>query len=162
MTLASFVICGATESMCECVRESGHEGPHECDEGCGGSWSFDADGKFVIVRLPLGSGGGRPRRTSGAVQLVVPPRTSPRPIACPRGGVRFVWPGTPVMADEPKPPPDVTWYVLFCRVCDPELEFPHPFTSAETRGRWAAEHKRGTGHDFWLVVEHPDASTDLS
>jgi hypothetical protein len=47
------------------------------------------------------------------------------------------------------------WYVLICRECDPDLEAPMPFGTPAERGRWAAEHTRGTGHDRWLVVDQP-------
>jgi hypothetical protein len=47
------------------------------------------------------------------------------------------------------------WFVLFCRECDPELRGPIPFESAAERGRYAAEHRAGTGHDAWLVIEQP-------
>lgn len=43
------------------------------------------------------------------------------------------------------------FYVLVCRECRPVL--PIPFESAEERGRWAAEHTRGTGHDQWFVKD---------
>ena len=46
-----------------------------------------------------------------------------------------------------------TFYVLVCLECDPASESPIPFESAEARGKWASEHKKGTGHDRWLVVE---------
>lgn len=45
------------------------------------------------------------------------------------------------------------WYLLWCRECDPELDTPMPFPSAEDRGRWAAAHTRGTGHARWLVID---------
>jgi hypothetical protein len=45
------------------------------------------------------------------------------------------------------------WYVLVCRVCDPDGEGPIPFESAAERGRWASEHARGTGHDQWFVLD---------
>lgn len=59
------------------------------------------------------------------------------------------------------PPEDVsglrsahrTYYVLVCRECDPESESPIPFESPEARGAWAAEHRRGTGHDRWVVLD---------
>lgn len=44
------VTCGVIEAECICTAEAGHDGPHVC--GCGGSWDFDADGKFLAVRLP--------------------------------------------------------------------------------------------------------------
>ena len=54
------------------------------------------------------------------------------------------------------------FYVLICRDCTDAsggdaLEM--PFGSPEDRGRWAAEHKRGTGHDSWFVVDVPRATT---
>jgi hypothetical protein len=57
--------------------------------------------------------------------------------------------------------PDMTetWYVILCRVCNPDLEDARnlwmPFETAEARGRWAAEHKRATGHDRWFVIDQP-------
>lgn len=55
------VICGLREAKCECVLPQGHDGPHECDPGCNGSWDFDERGNFVTVRLPdiFGPGGRR-------------------------------------------------------------------------------------------------------
>lgn len=50
--------------------------------------------------------------------------------------------------------PGVRWFVLFCRICDPDLESPMPFLSAEDRGRWAGMHTRETSHARWLVIEH--------
>lgn len=48
------------------------------------------------------------------------------------------------------------WYVLVCRDCgDPDRPLPMPFESAAARGKWAAEHTRGTGHDHWLVLDQP-------
>lgn len=51
-----------------------------------------------------------------------------------------------------------TFYVLRCRVCDDEsgIPLPIPFDSAEARGRWASEHKAGTGHDSWVVTDEVD------
>lgn len=40
-----------------------------------------------------------------------------------------------------------TAYVLLCRVCGGDN--PIPFPNPEERGRWAAEHTAGTGHDRW-------------
>ncbi len=57
-----------------------------------------------------------------------------------------------VIATWPEP---TAWYVLVCRVCDPEGDAPMPFDSAAKRGRWASEHTRGTGHDLWLVLDQP-------
>lgn len=51
-----------------------------------------------------------------------------------------------------------TYYVLVCRVCDPEAESPIPFESAEARGRWATDHTAGTGHENWIVVDQPAES----
>lgn len=42
--------CGLVQASCRCIRNQGHEGPHECE--CQGSWDFDADGQFVVVALP--------------------------------------------------------------------------------------------------------------
>lgn len=54
------------------------------------------------------------------------------------------------------------WYVLVCRVCSPNLNLPIPFKSAEDRGKWAAVHTRGTGHNSWLVIDQPkDPNTEL-
>ena len=49
------------------------------------------------------------------------------------------------------------FYVLNCQVCDEEsgMELDMPFESPADRGRWAAEHKAGTGHDRWLVRDVP-------
>lgn len=45
----------------------------------------------------------------------------------------------------------VVTYVLVCRACDPLS--PIPFATPEERGRWAAEHTAGTGHEAWTVWE---------
>lgn len=43
-----------------------------------------------------------------------------------------------------------TFYLLVCRACgDGDLTL--PFGSAEERGKWAAAHTKGTGHDVWRV-----------
>ena len=52
------------------------------------------------------------------------------------------------------------WFLLVCRECWPEATHESvvgemPFVSAEERGRWADEHKRGTGHDRWIVLDVP-------
>lgn len=53
------------------------------------------------------------------------------------------------------------WYVICCRDCDGEGEpLPMPFETPEARGRWAAEHKRGTGHDRWFVIDQPREQFD--
>lgn len=47
------------------------------------------------------------------------------------------------------------WFVIFCKECDEGGEpLPIPFDSPEARGKWAAEHKNGTGHDQWTVIDH--------
>lgn len=48
------VICGATRSRCTCILEPhGKDVAHECDPSiCGGSWTYDADGEFQVVRYP--------------------------------------------------------------------------------------------------------------
>ena len=44
------------------------------------------------------------------------------------------------------------FYMIACRECgDPERPLPMPFGSQAERGKWAAAHTRGTGHDRWLV-----------
>lgn len=46
-------------------------------------------------------------------------------------------------------------YVLVCLKCgtgDYVITFPSP----EERGKWAAEHTRGTGHEEWWVHDHPE------
>lgn len=49
-----------------------------------------------------------------------------------------------------------TFYLLVCLECgDPERPLPIPFGSPAERGKWAAEHTRGTGHDRWLVKDEP-------
>lgn len=48
---------------------------------------------------------------------------------------------------------DDTYYVLICHLCEPPL--PMPFGSAAERGKWAAEHTLGTGHDRWTVLDQP-------
>lgn len=55
----------------------------------------------------------------------------------------------------------VTFHVLICKECSPDGDLQMPFTSQEERGRWAAEHTRGTGHDSWFVgsttlLRHPE------
>lgn len=59
------------------------------------------------------------------------------------------------MSDQPvEPAAPRKWYVIFCRDCDEGgSPIPIPFETPEARGRWAAEHKRGTGHDHWLVID---------
>lgn len=46
--------------------------------------------------------------------------------------------------------------ILICRICADEP--PHgplvqPFASAAERGRWAGQHRRGTGHDAWFCAD---------
>jgi len=49
-----------------------------------------------------------------------------------------------------------TFYLLVCLECgDPDRPLPIPFGSAAERGKWAAEHTRGTGHDRWIVMDEP-------
>jgi hypothetical protein len=58
----------------------------------------------------------------------------------------------------------VTYYLLVCRRCkvggDATYGAVMPFGSAEARGKWAAAHTRGTGHDEWWV--HDDVVRDRS
>jgi hypothetical protein len=46
------------------------------------------------------------------------------------------------------------FYLLVCRECgDGDDALVMPFESAEARGKWAAAHTRGTGHDRWFVYD---------
>lgn len=54
---------------------------------------------------------------------------------------------------EESSPPTRDFYVLWCRVCDPDLEYDIPFDSPEARGRWAAAHTEGLGHDSWRTED---------
>lgn len=50
------------------------------------------------------------------------------------------------------------YFVICCRDCDDACggePTPIPFLTPEARGRWATEHKRGTGHDRWTVIDEP-------
>jgi len=58
------------------------------------------------------------------------------------------------------------FYLLACRECGQEdppgigacgdgHPLIMPFGSAEARGKWAAEHTHGTGHDRWWVSDQP-------
>lgn len=47
-------------------------------------------------------------------------------------------------------------YLLACLLCEPPL--PMPFDSAEARGKWAAAHRDGAGHDRWRVWDEPPAT----
>jgi hypothetical protein len=89
------VICGTREAKCECVLPVGHDGLHECDPGCNGSWGYDADGGFVVGRLPNGTGQGRPRVVEplpfGMDPLIWAIMNGP-PITAKRGGIRYVIP----------------------------------------------------------------------
>lgn len=44
-------------------------------------------------------------------------------------------------------------YLLLCLLCEPPL--PMPFGSAEERGKWAAAHRDGAGHDRWCTWDEP-------
>jgi hypothetical protein len=44
------VICGEREASCFCSLDPNHDGPHECS--CGGSWTFNDQGQFVVVSFP--------------------------------------------------------------------------------------------------------------
>lgn len=48
--------CSARQAVCECGEVAGHDGPHVCSdhERCDGSWDYDAQGEFVVVRWPKG------------------------------------------------------------------------------------------------------------
>ena len=47
-------------------------------------------------------------------------------------------------------------YVLVCLDCgEGDDMLPMPFPSAETRGKWATAHTKGTGHARWIVQDQP-------
>jgi len=48
--MTAIVVCQEREAACRCAEPLDHEGPHVCR--CGGSWTYDADGAFVIVAWP--------------------------------------------------------------------------------------------------------------
>lgn len=45
--------------------------------------------------------------------------------------------------------------IIVCRECSDAANGPMfiPFTSYQKRGKWAAAHKTGTGHDKWFCVD---------
>lgn len=43
--------------------------------------------------------------------------------------------------------------VLICRACEDDDPLVMPFISRAERGRWAAEHTRGTGHYAWFCLD---------
>jgi hypothetical protein len=47
---------------------------------------------------------------------------------------------------------DSAVYLLLCRECS--TDEPIPFDSPEARGKWAAAHRDGTGHDTWWAHDH--------
>lgn len=49
LALVPEVMCDATYSGCHCNLAE-HNGPHECD--CNGSWTYDENGRFQVVRYP--------------------------------------------------------------------------------------------------------------
>jgi hypothetical protein len=49
-------------------------------------------------------------------------------------------------------------YTLTCLSCTPHL--PKPFPTADARGRWAAQHQAGTGHDSWRVIDPAEEGND--
>jgi hypothetical protein len=58
------------------------------------------------------------------------------------------------------PEPAGTFYVIVCRLCgDPDRPLPMPFNSPAERGKWAAGHTAGTGHDRWFVLDQPAGSS---
>ena len=49
------------------------------------------------------------------------------------------------------------FYALVCRLCgDPKKPLPMPFESPAERGKWAAAHTAGTGHDSWFVIDQTE------
>ncbi len=54
------------------------------------------------------------------------------------------------------------FYVLVCRECseqDGNRPLVMPFGSAAERGKWAAAHTGGTGHDRWFVADQPEVES---
>lgn len=52
---AGVVVCDDTLNSCRCTLDAGHypQTPHLCDsDDCGGSWSYDNDGKLIVHRFP--------------------------------------------------------------------------------------------------------------
>lgn len=45
-------LCTEYRSACNCSLPAGHDEPHSCV--CGGSWHYEADGKFVVDSWPSG------------------------------------------------------------------------------------------------------------
>lgn len=58
--------------------------------------------------------------------------------------------------DLPHPMDVDMFYLLWCKVCEPEQEANNaiPFESPAARGKWAAAHAKALGHDSWLVIDH--------
>lgn len=48
---------------------------------------------------------------------------------------------------------DREFFLLVCRLCGTG-DLVMPFGSPAERGKWAAEHTQGTGHDAWLVADN--------
>jgi hypothetical protein len=42
--------------------------------------------------------------------------------------------------------------ILVCRKCG-SGDLPMPFESYKERGKWAAAHTRGTGHERWVCLD---------
>jgi hypothetical protein len=58
-------------ACCTCALVAGHPGPHECvSEDCAGQWTFDADGRLLVIRLPK-----LPAWLEGAALSFVPRRS---------------------------------------------------------------------------------------
>lgn len=58
------------------------------------------------------------------------------------------------------PETDHTFCLLVCRACgDGDLVM--PFESPAERGKWAAAHRNGTGHDSWWVADSPERMVEL-
>jgi hypothetical protein len=49
-------------------------------------------------------------------------------------------------------PPERVFYLLICRECG-NGDLVMPFSSPAGRGKWAAGHTAGTGHQRWFVTE---------
>ena len=52
-TVGEVKSCGSVAFRCVCLLDPDHEPPHECSEGCGGSWLGGSDGDdFKVVTYP--------------------------------------------------------------------------------------------------------------
>lgn len=92
--------CGMAFSRCACVLHEGHEGAHECEAQCGGSWTSEGE----VVRLPAMVPGTPGNDRLMAVTRILGPDLAyfmlRGPFTVPRGGIRFITPPTVEEADD--------------------------------------------------------------